>query len=1194
MRIQKIEELPDCLALRQVRNALWKIGEVHGAAVMVGAGFSRFADRAADTTPLAPLWTDFQKVMLAELYPKREGPSEPLALAEEYQAALGPSALENLIRRWVRDDEWTPGGIHHRMLSLPWSDVLTTNWDTLLERSADCNPNLSYDIVRIPSDIARTRSPRIVKLHGSLQSPGPLIFTREDFRTYSNKFASFVNLARQVLLENELCLIGFSGDDPNFLEWSGWVRDQLGDSARPIRLIGNLNLSPSRRRFLEGRNITPIDLAPLAAGCAEEDGQHRAIESLLTYLEQGKSPKAIWHLSPEDESVKSPPDSDSRLTRLTEIWKQDREAHPGWLVTPSLLRERIRGESTKFINLLQSDLGKASTAVRASILYEAVWRWETAFWSPPVFLEDAISNMATNDDDSLLPLRRRILLRASIVRAARRKRDWVSFDQHIQFLDRLNVPAADVEALYERCLKARDDLDYEFVIAHVEGITGHDPIWLLRRAALTAEVADSRTAAMLIHEAHREIQKRRAQDRRSIWLLSREAWTSWLMRCSRFALKEPLFDDQPDWPLDYKAADTDPWDELQRLDGTIADTKREQRDASRDRQPQFDAGVYRAPGIRFSGGTVASPYNELVRLAEHVGIPIKLGMCDILGSRFTQTVQASEDDSPVGIWAAIHVVAASGLKLIDDRFSRVAMARLPSAITSDIAERVRGTIESGKNRLAIIRDDGLTGRHGHLADRICNLTELLSRFSMRLQGDAALDLFRFGVSMANDTDAKHWRHFESLENLLRRSLQALEPERRGEAALDVLNLPLLCEKEVLGREFHWAAVFDALGQDTWRTREQTDEWASRIAALIKVIADDSNATSRRDATYRLFKLFEASALTDSEISALGDVLWRHTGNDGFPVDTNLLPHVFLELPSPDPDAPRRAFDAAVVKKLAQGSFNEDLLQGLAGASYSLQEEHKPYMLDREDALCILDHALQWQRRTAAGPLMLSDFNREDDRIADLIGRGLAFTVLPSLSPSVIGGDRIRALMDRASDGSLPALLMALPALVRLDETIADKVTLAVQKGLISQQSHVVTAALNAVWWFERFARQGITTIPRELVDDTISICVMRREPRLISALYCVRLLTSAGVVSTSDQHRLVEALALLRTETNYENWLDESRRSDVGLIREAAVRLAATLKDVGTSEPSLNEWVADARSDPMPEVRYALSVDQKI
>ena len=85
----------------------------------------------------------------------------------------------------------------------------------------------------------------------------------------------------------------------------------------------------------------------------------------------------------------------------------------------------------------------------------------------------------------------------------------------------------------------------------------------------------------------------------------------------------------------------------------------------------------------------------------------------------------------------------------------------------------------------------------------------------------------------------------------------------------------------------------------------------------------------------------------------------------------------------------------------------------------------------------------------------------------------------------------------------------------------------------------------------------------------------------------------AAVVLKPDQLRLVDALALLHTETNYENWLDESRRSDVGLIRKAAVRLAAALKDAGISEPVLDEWVAAARSDPMPAVRYALSVDQE-
>ena len=198
-------------------------------------------------------------------YPHDDGPRDPLRLAEEFRTHLGQTALDALIRDLVRDEAWVPGDLHRDLLRLPWSDVLTTNWDTLLERERFADFDRTYEVVRTPADIASARTPRIVKLHGSLPSHTPFIFAEEDYRTYPKKFAPFVNLAQQILLENELCLIGFSGDDPNFLAWSGWVRDHLGRSARPIRLAGVLNLAPPRRRYLENLNVTPIDLAPLVA-----------------------------------------------------------------------------------------------------------------------------------------------------------------------------------------------------------------------------------------------------------------------------------------------------------------------------------------------------------------------------------------------------------------------------------------------------------------------------------------------------------------------------------------------------------------------------------------------------------------------------------------------------------------------------------------------------------------------------------------------------------------------------------------------------------------------------------------------------------------------------------------------------------------------------------------------------------------
>lgn len=73
-------------------------------------------------------------------------------------------------------------------------------------------------------------------MHGSFPSMHPFIITSEDYRSYPHKFASFVNTVQQSMLENTFCMIGFSGNDPNFEKWIGWIRDNLIENAPLIYL----------------------------------------------------------------------------------------------------------------------------------------------------------------------------------------------------------------------------------------------------------------------------------------------------------------------------------------------------------------------------------------------------------------------------------------------------------------------------------------------------------------------------------------------------------------------------------------------------------------------------------------------------------------------------------------------------------------------------------------------------------------------------------------------------------------------------------------------------------------------------------------------------------------------------------------------------------------------------------------------
>lgn len=242
--------LPDLSTLEAVRERLWG----RGAAVFVGAGFSRSAKTTVPGTPKPPLWSGLADALRERLYPQNpeQAPADLLRLAQEFQETHSRDALRSLVSHLVSNDCHSPGENHIDLLRLPWSDVFTTNYGTLLEQAAR-RSGRRYSFVYSPSDLTRTRPPRIIKLHGSLPDHFPLVITEEDYRTYQKCLAPFVALVRSRLAENPLVLVGFSGDDPNFLRWTGWIRDHFGSDALPVYFV-TLDLPKPKRTLLERRS----------------------------------------------------------------------------------------------------------------------------------------------------------------------------------------------------------------------------------------------------------------------------------------------------------------------------------------------------------------------------------------------------------------------------------------------------------------------------------------------------------------------------------------------------------------------------------------------------------------------------------------------------------------------------------------------------------------------------------------------------------------------------------------------------------------------------------------------------------------------------------------------------------------------------------------------------------------------------
>jgi len=320
--------IPDQVHINALREALWT-GPTYGrAAVMVGAGYSLNAEAIEPGVSGFPTWNTLMESLIRQLTSAADGSEEEknlleisrstsgaLRLSQEFEDLHDRVRLDTLIKSNVPDMKFMPSELHRLLLELPWSDVFTTNWDTLLERASDGVVERRYERVLNMDDIPLAHRPRIVKLHGSFPSIRPFIFTEDDFRSYPVDFAPFVNLVQQSMMENVFCLIGFSGDDPNFLEWSGWVRDNLGEQRPTIYLVGLSHLRSGQRRMLEKRRITPIDLSgiflPSASGYSSSQKYGLAYRWFIRNLMAGRpSDQIAWPDPP------APTESDDNLSGL--------------------------------------------------------------------------------------------------------------------------------------------------------------------------------------------------------------------------------------------------------------------------------------------------------------------------------------------------------------------------------------------------------------------------------------------------------------------------------------------------------------------------------------------------------------------------------------------------------------------------------------------------------------------------------------------------------------------------------------------------------------------------------------------------------------------------------------------------------------------------------------------------------------
>ena len=873
--------VPDQRHINQVREALWRLPGA-GASVMIGSGFSRNARRVRPGSKPLPMLDEIARDLSAKLYPD-DGADEKipqeriLRLAQAYEAEFGPTALHEALRRMVADDDFMAGSVHERLLRLPWVDVFTTNWDTLLERASKTVRDRAYTIVRSKDDIPWGPRPRIVKLHGSLPNPR-LVLTEEDYRTYPVVFSPFVNTVQQAMMETIFVLIGFSGNDPNFLHWSGWVRDNLGEGAPKIYLAGFLELSRPQRQMLQDRNVVAIDLAqhPKAPQWPEHLQHRYATEWILSTLECGQPYKTSEWPSPRDEAFCSEENpllqpivrnvsaeprwealgpssqmaADERLGAAKTVlgtWRHNRKCYPGWLVPPARVRNELRVSTERWAPFIMPELLGLAALERLDAVREIIWRYELTLARVPNELDAAAVEVLESidctertvegnrhDDVDWKVIRaawREVAL--GLLTAARYRLDGAAFNKLLNDLDPFLDDDVDIahRVRHESCLWVLWSLDHATLGERLDAwrTDKGDPAWAIRKSALLREIGRKEEANRLIERALDEIRAIR-KDGRDLSSPSREGWALW----SLVETFSNLPDFQARWDNvqarwnELAAVKCDPSPDVRYLSDDLSVSRRETR------PPAFDLGV------RLTETRLASPSSPSaaacrgIRLTEVAGLPPSIDVVTIAGRLVKRAAEALMlEDATIGIRQMIRVTTSDSDKAFMRVLSRPRVASLTPATANSLARDVQIAL---KDAVSCIRATG-AGRGLHGTRRASVAIESLSRLVLRLDASSVLSVFDLALDLYKDAAVMPWSLLHrAMRNLLRRCWESLDDEQRAERVLDVLEMPIVGLDGFASAGDQWPDAGEILSGNLSppvRSMDNENRWDAVVATLIR-------------------------------------------------------------------------------------------------------------------------------------------------------------------------------------------------------------------------------------------------------------------------------------------------------------------------------------------------------------------------
>ena len=900
------------------------------AAVMIGSGFSKNAIPRSTSDSSLPDWSELGDILYEKLHGKLPRTDakylDILTLADELQAALGRPALNQILRDAIPDMNFEPSPLHSMLLSLNWTDVFTTNYDTLLERALEDAPDRRYDVVVTPNQLVYSIRPRIIKLHGSFSSPSTYVITADDYRSYPQKFSPFVNTVRQSLIENTLCLIGFRGNDPNFLQWIRWIHDNLGIQNSPkLYLVSLSRLSEPQKKLLHQHNISLVDVSAYGDPNATH---HTRLKALLEYLSfrQTSDDRLRWPFVESDLlEPKRDVDNHQQLNLLLHTWKAARLSFPGWVIVPEDRRRELWLYTHRWISFICDNCNPLDPT-SIELVYEMSWRMNKCLcplldnqaatiesvldaYPPRAEPHSATTPTSKLSDSERRPAREhmRHYLLLSLLRYYRLEGDepkWT--DRHRELQHDINElsPEHKADYHYQESLQSLFHLSLQNLRETLAHWPSNDalPLWEARRAGLLAESGQPDDALRIVEQSLKTIRsqlnlKPIATD---YALVSQESYVMLLLsyfqgaaefRRGRFdSAQEAVtrFSDRWNVLKQYKC---DPWTELSVLEHSL--DKSYVKRSRRVQTKLFDIGEKKATahfGWIDSDGREALIGWQFLLLHEDAGIPFR-----IPGGSFSTTPATGALPRISGYslhWAVTMLARISDEDAVERVFDRDKIAATTRGHIDNIAQRYLTSLDEN---LPYVRNNNYLYEDNFAVsfDRVApeTLSRLCCKCSLSIKHQI-VEYLRGAYQRANSSSCCN------VASLAKRLLNSLSSQQRLNIVPQFLDFPI---------PSNWRPPVDRLLHNPLTYLEFDSYVLSKLnkpsvqeGHLYSLLDQASTSTSsHREWALQSLQVLHGLELLDSRQSRrFSELLWQHRDERGFPTQPEQPNYQFLELPHP--------------------------------------------------------------------------------------------------------------------------------------------------------------------------------------------------------------------------------------------------------------------------------------------------------